>query len=126
MKLYAITDGEYSDYHIIALTADREAAEKISDMFQAVIEEFEDGETLLRNELYQFEFDKDAKLIGEKHIELNSYNFDYETGVYPYGYGVFDDLGYQVNVRTDKPEKAEKIAYDMLAEYRAKEEGITL
>lgn len=50
MKIYAITKGEYSGYHICALTADRAKAEKLrqiysDDVYEAFIEEFEDGET---------------------------------------------------------------------------------
>lgn len=52
MKLYAITDGEYSDYGIITLTADEAKAERLAKMLNANIEEYEDGEydTVLNHE----------------------------------------------------------------------------
>lgn len=52
MKLYAITDGEYSDYGIITLTADEAKAERLAKMLNANVEEYEDGEydTVLNHE----------------------------------------------------------------------------
>lgn len=52
MKLYAITDGEYSDYGIITLTADEKKAERLAKMLNANVEEYEDGEydTVLNHE----------------------------------------------------------------------------
>lgn len=52
MKLYAITDGEYSDYRIITLTADEAKAKRLAKMLNANVEEYEDGEydTVLNHE----------------------------------------------------------------------------
>lgn len=55
MKIYAITQGEYSDYRIRAITTNKDKAEKLRDIYtdryeydvggtEAYIEEFEDGE----------------------------------------------------------------------------------
>ena len=64
MKLYAVTKGEYSDYHIIALTADKDVAEKLAqkysnrtnmygdDFDEAQVEEYEDGVVLLDRDCY--------------------------------------------------------------------------
>lgn len=45
-KLYAVTSGEYEDYHIITLTESRRRAEKIAEMYDADVEEYEDNEEL--------------------------------------------------------------------------------
>lgn len=45
-KLYAVTSGEYDDYHIITLTESRRRAEKIAEMYDADVEEYEDSEEL--------------------------------------------------------------------------------
>lgn len=45
-KLYAVTSGEYEDYHIITLTESRRRAEKIAKMYDADVEEYEDNEEL--------------------------------------------------------------------------------
>lgn len=49
MKIYAITKGTYSDYHICALTVNKEKAEHLKKLYtdeydEAFIEIFEDGE----------------------------------------------------------------------------------
>ena len=48
MTIYIITAGQYSDYHIIAATVDKERAEKICELHkgnytQPEIEKFEDS-----------------------------------------------------------------------------------
>lgn len=50
-KLYAVTSGEYEDYHIITLTASRRRAEKIAEMYDANVEEYEDSEKLTEKPL---------------------------------------------------------------------------
>lgn len=45
-KLYAVTSGGYEDYHIITLTESRRRAEKIAEMYDADVEEYEDNEEL--------------------------------------------------------------------------------
>ena len=64
MKLYAVTKGEYSAYHIIALTADKDVAENLAKKFsnrtnmygdgfeEAQVEEYEDGVVLLDRDCY--------------------------------------------------------------------------
>lgn len=47
---YAVTDGDYSDYHIIAITDNKERAENIKKLYsggysEPIIEEFFDGES---------------------------------------------------------------------------------
>lgn len=47
---YAVTDGDYSDYHIIAITDNKERAENIKKLYSSnysepMIEEFFDGES---------------------------------------------------------------------------------
>ena len=48
MKLYAITKGKYEDYHICALTSDKDKAARLKSLYSdqwynAYIEEYEDG-----------------------------------------------------------------------------------
>lgn len=42
-KLYAVTSGEYDSYHIITLTKSRRRADKIAEMYDADVEEYEDS-----------------------------------------------------------------------------------
>ena len=34
MTIYAVTDGDYSDYHIVALTVNKERAEHIANFYK--------------------------------------------------------------------------------------------
>lgn len=70
-KLYAITAGEYSDYHIITLCSDREKAERLVRWYnrhekfgEAEIEEYEDGEIIPDESVAPYEviFDRDGRI----------------------------------------------------------------
>lgn len=43
-KLYAVTSGEYDDYHIITLTKSRRRADGIAEIYGARVETYVDGE----------------------------------------------------------------------------------
>lgn len=47
-KLYAVTSGGYEDYHIITLTESRKRAEKIAEIYDADVEEYEDSRELTK------------------------------------------------------------------------------
>ena len=53
-KLYAVTSGEYENYHIITLTKSRRRAEKIAEMYDADVEEYEDSRELTAKPLTYF------------------------------------------------------------------------
>lgn len=59
MKIYVVTDGEYSDYHIITATIDRSMAEKLAKKFGAEIEEYENAEVMLQHTWF-IRFDKNG------------------------------------------------------------------
>lgn len=119
--IYIITSGEYSDYHIIAATTDKECAEKIAEHFNADIEEFNDATPrVLEKKHYQYSFAYDGALLRDFVFEIRDY--DINTASYV---GKNYRNEWVVNVYTDKTkEAADKIAYDLLAEARAKEAGI--
>lgn len=48
-KLYAVTSGQCDDYHIITLTKSRRRAEKIAEIYDADVEEYEDSRELTKN-----------------------------------------------------------------------------
>lgn len=48
-KLYAVTSGEEDGYHIITLTKSRRRAEKIAEIYDADVEEYEDSRNLTKN-----------------------------------------------------------------------------
>lgn len=126
MKLYAVTKGEYSDYHIIALTADKEAAKKIAKMFttgecdydKAEVEEYEDGKIILGKKLYF------VRVVGGNVDEVVEDKSDYwlfDTSV-SRGCMIGEKEMYYTHVLTDTAEKAAKIGKDRVMKYIASRE----
>lgn len=120
-KLYAITAGSYSDYRIITLCSDEEKAHKIALLYNAEVEEFEDGKNLdTENIIFEVVFDDNYRnthcwqcFINPDEIKLNEVTSD--GNLYK---------NYTVFVAAKNKEKALKIARDKLTEYRARELGI--
>lgn len=116
MTLYAITKGEYSDYRICALTANKAKAERLSVLYSdsyddARIEEYEDGEG------------EDVRVLwrcGEDGSNPELFKYDRTEGVYE---DIFGDP-YAIYVFAKDASHAEKKAHDMLSEYRAKKAGL--
>lgn len=117
MKIYAITKGSYSDYHICALTVNEDKAYRLQKIYsddyeRASITEFEDGEgEALRLMWFCNEYGHDPKLYEFQEKERVA------TDRYGNIYGVY------LYARDEK--HAEKKAHDMIAEYRARQAGIS-
>ena len=126
MKLYAVTKGDYSDYHIITLTADKEAAKKIAKMFsdgeydKAKVEEYEDGKIILGKKLY-FVRVVDGNVDDVSEDFSDYYLFD--TSVF-WGHRNRGKDIYYTHVLTDTAEKAEKIGKDRIMKYIAEKENL--
>ena len=119
MTIYIITAGQYSDYHIIAATVDKERAEKICELHkgnytQPEIEKFEDSveETY---PVWRITFDRNGDVISINRgcDEPFDYVMDGEN-----------EGEIKVYVRTPEIEGAIKIAAEKRAFYVAKREGI--
>lgn len=126
MKLYAVTKGEYSDYHIITLTADKEVAQKIAKRFttgecdydKAEVEEYEDGKIILGKKLYF------VSVVGgnvDEVVEDTSDHWLCDTSVFR-GYMDGGKEMYYTHVLTDTAEKAAKIGKDRVMQYIASRE----
>ena len=121
MIIYVITRGEYSDYHICAVTTEKEVAEdlkrKFSDRWdEARIEKY-DTETY---KLYKFEkmyccYDANGIIIASE----TEYDF-FET--FTIKKNINGDLWVYVNA--DNEQDALKIASDKFAKYRAEQLGL--
>lgn len=138
MKVYIITQGVYSDYHICAVAVDREKAERIAKLYScgrydiAEVEEFDtddvgfdkydlDNEPLVR---YGVELKKDRKPeVYEEYLKASDTMKHKTEGNFAYNF--VDKMPntnvYYAHVVADTKEKAIKIAQDMyakaLAEY---------
>lgn len=126
MKLYAVTKGDYSDYHIITLTADKEAAKKIAKMFsnseygKAEVEEYEDGKVILGKKLYFVRVV--GGIVDDVAEELSDY-YLFDTSVFR-GHMYGGKEMYYTHVLTDTAEKAAKIGKDRIMKYIAEKEGL--
>ena len=124
MKLYAVTKGDYSDYHIITLTASKDAAKKIAKRFSgtddAIVEEYEDGEIILGKELY-FVRMVDGN-IDDVSVDESDYAL-FDTSVHEGCMYNGKSMQYTF-VLTDSAEKAAKIGKDRIMKYISEKEGL--
>ena len=123
---YAVTDGDYSDYHIIAITDNKERAENIKKLYSSkysepMIEEFFDEEA--KSEvLYDVLYNTD----GSYNVNLQTFDKKYFSDINIIRENILCNhwWKYQVLVIAKDKNHAIKIAQDLWAEYRAKKEGI--
>jgi len=107
-KIYVVTRGDYSDYHIITATTDFERADEIAKKFKGEIEIYDDSKMYLKN-IYSIYFDAKGNV---DYCELNNeYSYPYDEKIY-----WRKDNTLYMNVEADDKQSAIKIA----AEKRAK------
>ena len=132
-KLYAITQGYYSDYTIVSLCSDKETAEKVKAKINSMkgeyddeccIEEYEDGKFCLGENVcgWLVIFDKDGNVLSVEQA-------DFTEGVkgLTYGQRGYNGKTFQkVFIQTVAPDEqsAIKIAAEKRAMYLAQENGI--
>ena len=122
MKIYVVTKGYYSDYHIITATTDEELAYRIKEKFssgdyygEAKVEIFEDAEIFLK-QCYFIKFDKGGNVI---RIEEEESEYSYEQ------YESEDTKGnFYISIIADNKERAIKIGAERRAMYLAKKYGL--
>lgn len=122
-KVYIITKGDYSDYHICAVTLDEERAEKLRKMYSDSINDA-NIEEYVPNEakpifLYGVQFSRDGNVMSYRADEYDLK----DEGYVEYEYDGYEQY-YVVWVKAKDEDHALKIAQDRLAEYKAKEAGI--
>ncbi len=119
MKVYVVTQGEYSAYHIVGVTLDREKAERWLKMYEedsdryadaAQIEEFETDE-FGANGMYMW-------IVDEDGAELNNWHDD------DLGEWYCDNANFRVTVMARDKAHALKAAYDKIAMLKAEKEGL--
>ena len=127
MTHYVITSGEYSDYHIVAVYADREEAYKVCKILNDrceyedyTIEEYEDG-SLVRYEnlnTYCVLFDDNKTRIRENDSDDFEYCLRKEYWQYQ------DGTVWAVFVFASNKEEALKIASEKRAKLMAEQTGV--
>lgn len=124
-KIYVITQGVYSDYHIVAATTDYELAKKIAAKFttrydDCEIEEYDDAEVMLRP-AYRIYFDASGNVDSTDECK-DAYDYSGIGKCNEYGYGFNSKM--RVTVSADDPESAIKIAAEKRAKYLAEKLGL--
>ena len=121
-KVYIITKGIYSDYHICAVTLSKTRAEKLKKLFSdgwesAEIEEFVLDEAKPER-TYGVMLSKSSGQFFR--VALDEYDLRKSGEVNDWS----DDEHYIIWVKARCEDSAVKAAYDIYAQYKAKREGI--
>ena len=123
MKVYAITEGEYSDYHIVGIVLDKKVAEQYCKLhkrysYEPMVEEYDTDfiQYLVENQsgLYSVCSDGDVSELECPDYYFNDLNRVSGRGVFQYTY-----------VLAESEDDARKKAFDIFAEYKARKEGIS-
>lgn len=118
--IYIVTKGDYSDYHIVAATTNRELAEKIRKKFadewdECKIEEFPDAEVMLKK-LWNVYFDDSGNAL-RCHITESEYDYHEKQDIIdPICKRYYNMI---VKAEADTEEAAIKIAAEKRAKYLA-------
>ena len=137
MKVYIVTSGEYSDYHIDAVCLDREQAEKLAQ----VVTDNTCGTGHVREwDTDQFKIIDDGMRVFHIYIYLSDdkreiddifvgrLNSSFE--VFTTKKNKFEDRSDEnipllvMTIRAKDEEHAKKIVYDKFAEWKAEKEGL--
>lgn len=122
MKIYVITKGEYSSYHIVGATTDKKVALKLKKIHE---NEF----CSTRIEVYEDSFEKALPIYEvfsdkeTKNIEINRQDVPLYT-IKKIGVIQETPSGYIFDVQAENEKIAKKIFFDTLAQEKAKKEGI--
>jgi hypothetical protein len=126
MKIYVVTQGEYSDYHIITATTDKSVAEAVAKKFNSdsyckpIIETYNDAETMLKPCWYVW-FEPSGS-VSQVWNESDNYYAYGDIGTCDTPRLCYDKM--RVTVSADTEEAAIKIAAEIRAKYLAQKEGL--
>jgi len=120
-KVYVVTSGEYSDYHIVAVYQSRKLAEQCAKLGrEAEVEEWP-IRTGLPKKLANFSCELD-----KNHNDVESSRNLWEDLVWPNEMNDVNvhDNGYFLRVDGYNPDKVKKVFADRVAKYKAEKEGL--
>ena len=124
MIVYVITRGEYSDYGIVAVTLEKEKAEELKKLYtdewhEAMIETYDTDDYYVENgRFYGVEIGERSAI---KAIKINSViSVDDRNKVSL----MHNREDYFVYVKAKDEEHAKKIGADLVAKYKAEEQGV--
>lgn len=129
MKVYVVTSGEYSDYHIDGVFDDLNKAE----IYAATIEDkYGENTSVEEYDTEGIEIETSKKVKKQWHFAISEKkNVCYCSAIYTFrdvnNITFCTDRRYHVYMTLKKDvneEKAKKIAFDRLAEYEARKQGV--
>ena len=138
MKIYVITKGSYSSYHICAVATDKKKAKKLAKIYtdrydDAKVEEYdtEDCEDLLSGKVpYEVIFDVAGEVLDARKV-IDVWDFNpvvsltrvYEHGINFHCPGRYS-AALSVGLYASSEEEAIKIAAEKRAKYLAEKNGL--
>ena len=139
-KVYIVTSGEYSDYHIDAVFTTREKAEQFCAVHNTCerysnfynIEEYDvdESDCTKAEVVYAFHVDPSLKPSVEEVYVIDARNiekFEEKVKIWQRSGDLLQDyyaLGRYVFLKEHNPEKAIRIVLDRIAKAKAEKEGI--
>jgi hypothetical protein len=127
-KIYLVTKGDYSEYHICSVWSTKERAEKNAKLIQGYVEEWEiDSSKKQQSVQYTFIFQKNGDIFLAGVTDYNQEKPDSDKKNDLYGYEDMphnEDRDIMVSVWATSELKAEKIAIDMKTKYLAEKKGV--
>lgn len=121
-KIYAVTAGQYSDYHIVALTTNKEIAEakmRVSKEYDVRIEEYDDLQdfTIIEESKkvkpkWEIEINVHGKIVSSKICtysqdeELEEDIIRFTAGLHSFFYVFADDKEHAEKIASDRRAKA--------------------
>lgn len=119
MKIYVVTNGVYSDYHIEAVFLSKKEAELYVAVHEGQVEEYETSDGNIK-------IDKDD-CVGYFYMTCVGGTQLHPQWHYPIlkSRGVLKDLSWGIWLPEDDFEKAKKIYQDKLAQVEAEKNGLT-
>lgn len=116
MKIYIVTDGVYSDYHIEAVFTTRENAERYAAIHScSYIEEYEADAIQVQGNIDIYVIHKFDVYKGDFNLDAHYYSDKKFTAVRK---GWLSDAEVYVSLDKFDKKKAEKIAQDMYAQWK--------
>ena len=118
-KVYVVTRGDYSDYHIITATTNKDIANQIAKKFGAEVEIYDDSEIYTKT-VFGVTFNK----VGDVMYchELSEYDYPPNNEIIQHKRN--NQTCLYVEVEADDQQSAIKIAAEKRAKFLAEQEGI--
>ena len=118
-KIYVVTRGDYSDYHIITATINKDIADQIAKKFNAEVEIYDDSEIYTKT-IFGVTFNK----VGDVLYCYKLTEYDYPPNNKIIQHKKNNQTCLYVEVEADDTQSAIKIAAEKRAEFLAEQEGI--